>query len=291
MPRWRGLPSGVPMDSSALSKLAPDVQPPPRPSGVVCQFTRHPRALARSITLEMRAAARFVLEVLLTFADAEGVCWPSPRQIAQVTPRSGKVKRYSLPTVLRSLRELEAAGLLESRRVAPGHRYPAREGKGASARTVWNQGLSTHSGGRVFVVNLAAFHTAGGKPPSHDRSITSDRSGSITHDRPSDRPSDPSKYKKDPARPALTEDTRPSDAPTESDVRGLAPAGSEASETPRTRALRAGALRQLAGAGDEDGAGREREAMGEGEQSTRHAILAYARAQLDGILGPEWRKR
>lgn len=258
----------------------------------------------------MRAGARFVLEVLLTDADVEGLCWRSPREIAAITPRSAKRPRYSLATVLRSLRELDEAGIVSTRRIAPGERYPRREGKGAKARAIWGQGPSTQSGGRVFVVNLDTFQNGAARrppppPESHDRPITYDRGTPITHDRPSDRPSDPSRNKKDPAAAPLSADAPA--APPETLVRAPERAGPRtmASETPSARALRAGTLQTIAAAFGHGSAGRARgDGGGKEQRASQVPLLSPAelkarrderaealRRDVDAHLGPQWRPR
>jgi hypothetical protein len=152
--------------------------------GKLVRFTRHPQALAKACVLELQACARFVLEVLLTSADKDGITWVSAKEIASITPRSSHVPRYSLPSILRGLRTLRAVGLLRWERVAPLHSFPRRnrdrsvtpgEGK-------WSQG-----GGRVWVVDVLKLRSLSEPDDAGTTlagSITHDRSGSITHDRP-----------------------------------------------------------------------------------------------------------
>lgn len=141
-------------------------------SGKLCKFTRHPKALARVVNFELRAATRFVLGVLLTFADKQGRALVSPRTIVELAPRSQRVRRYSLVSVRRALRELRDVGLLDWERVLPGECYPT--------------GVSTNTGGRVWHLNLARLRGEDGSAEaSTDRSPVIDRR-SITHDRSSD---------------------------------------------------------------------------------------------------------
>lgn len=193
-----------------------------RKGNVIPAFTRHPKALARVIDLESRPGARFTLEMLLRCADADGRAIISPAEIAHLTPRSGKVKSYSVPTIKRSLRELRDMGLVEWDRVSPLSYYPEVAGR---------PGRFTTSGGRVFYVNVLALRGQGplwsrGHPrpplarhagttvrPENDRSggitsdppgtITGDPGGAIIGDRPSDPLCLPSEDKMDPAAPKL----------------------------------------------------------------------------------------
>ena len=161
----------------------------PRPAGKLCPFTRHPKTLARVVLLELRPAARFTLDVLLTFADRDGWCWPKIEQIQAAAPRSARVKRYSVPTIKRSLRELKEAGFLNWQRIAPFGHYPGRPDPRGPA--VANAGEWTGSGGRAWRVNFAAIAAAADRRsatrgmPSAGK-ITSDPAGEITSDRPSD---------------------------------------------------------------------------------------------------------
>ena len=162
---------------------------PQRPAGQLCPFTRHPKTLARVVLLELRPAARFTLDVLLTFADRDGWCWPKVREIQAAAPRSARVKRYSEATIKRSLRELKAAGLLNWERIPAFGHYPGRPDRKGPA--VGGAGEFTMSGGRAWRVNFAAIAAAAnrrsatrGMPSAGE--ITSDPAGEITSDRPSD---------------------------------------------------------------------------------------------------------
>ena len=161
----------------------------PRPPGKLCPFTRHPKTLARVVLLELRPAARFVLDVLLTFADREGWCWPKVREIQAAAPRSARVKRYSEATIKRSLRELKEAGFLNWDRVPAFGHYPSRPDRKGPA--VMGSGEYVQGGGRVWRVNFTAIAAAADRRsatrgmPSAGR-ITSDHAGEITSDRPSD---------------------------------------------------------------------------------------------------------
>jgi hypothetical protein len=185
------------MAAAARQEVTHVSAPRKNPSGKVLPFTRHKKELAGSALLELRAATRFVLHVLLMAADGAGVCWVSARSIADMMPRSAKVTRYSLVTILRALRELRDLGLLSWERVAPFGRFPSRGNK---------RGKWTQSGGRTWQLDLEklrALPQLGLRLPDVGTelggSITYDRSGSITHDRPSDLSSPPEKLNRDPA--------------------------------------------------------------------------------------------
>jgi hypothetical protein len=139
-----------------ISRLR-DEQPRPLAKDTICRFTRHARAITRTTTIPMRAAAIRTLDVLLADAGPEGWCWRSPGEIQTIVPRSNLRKEYSLATILRSLNELHAAGLISWRYIPPGGRFPLRVGKGKDSRVLWNRGRATQSGGRVFMINLDAF--------------------------------------------------------------------------------------------------------------------------------------
>jgi len=166
----------------------------------ILPFTRHPKLLARAARLQIQACAVRVLCLLLTTADDDGVSWVSPREMCRLLPRSGKVKVYSLPQVLRSLRQLRDLGLIVWDRLAPMTCFPAR----VEGVTVAAQGRFTSSGGRVWRVMLDTLRTA---PVSSNLTtarpvlgaIMHDRSGAITYDRPSDRSDLRSDLQMDPA--------------------------------------------------------------------------------------------
>jgi hypothetical protein len=166
----------------------------------ILPFTRHPKLLARAARLQIQACAVRVLCLLLTTADDDGVSWVSPREMCSLLPRSGKVQRYSLPQVLRSLRTLRDLGLLVWDTVPAMGCFPARIDGQAVARA----GRFTESGGRIWRVVLEAVKRApiGTSPtsaPSLLGAIMHDRPPPIMHDRPSDR--SPSEiFKSDPAR-------------------------------------------------------------------------------------------
>jgi hypothetical protein len=195
---------------------------PPRrnSSRRILPFTRHPKLLARAARLQIQACAVRVLCLLLTTADNDGISWVSPREMCHLLPRSGKVQRYSLPQVLRSLRTLRDLGLLVWDSLPAMSCFPAR----IEGQAVAGAGRFTESGGRVWRVVLEAVKQA---PISPSRPTASSLLGAIMHDRPPpimhDRPSDrsPSEiFKSDPAR---AEPPR---------------AENEASETPSARAPR-----------------------------------------------------
>jgi hypothetical protein len=175
----------------------------PCKEGRLLPFTRHPKILARVHRLRLQACCARVLEVLLTYADADGVCWPQPDEIVQLMPRSARIEAYSLASVLRALRTLRSLGLLSWTVVQPFGRFPGR----VRGRLVWRGGRATSSGGRVWAIHLeklrgaplagTALSTVGTELGGE---ITSDRSRSITHDRPSDPWFSLRENKIDPAR-------------------------------------------------------------------------------------------
>jgi hypothetical protein len=152
--------------------------------GKLVRFTRHPQALAKACVLELQACPRFVLEVLLTSADKDGLTWVSAKEIASVTPRSAHVPRYSLPSILRGLRTLRAVGLLTWDIVPALHRFPRRNRDRSLTPGAgkWSQG-----GGRVWRVDvgkLRSLQASEDPGTTLAGSITHDRPGSITYDRP-----------------------------------------------------------------------------------------------------------
>ena len=119
-------------------------KPAPEPPRL---FTRHPQALAAVALLKLPASWRFVLSLLLIYADDDGISWAKPRQIAIVVPRSAVRPQYSLAQVLRALRGLRAAGLITWQYIRP---------FGRVGRTKSNpSGFFSSSGQRVWRVELA----------------------------------------------------------------------------------------------------------------------------------------
>jgi len=169
--------------------------------GLVRPFTRHPKALAQCHRLPLQACARAVLALLLTTADADGVSWVSPREMTRRIPRSGRVRFYSLPQVLRALRQLRDAALVVWDSVPAMGRFPRHVDGVAVARA----GRFTVSGGRVFrvlvdVLRNLAIPKTNGAGTALARAIIGDQGTPIIHDPPSDR--SPSEIrKKDPAAP------------------------------------------------------------------------------------------
>jgi hypothetical protein len=148
--------------------------------------------MPRVLALEVQASVRFVLELLCTFADKDGLCWMSPRELAAMLARSERCKRYKLPTVLKALRQLRTMGLVSWVVVRAWGRFPGRDP--LTKRAVENEGRFTTSGGRVWRVNLAKL----GLLPMPARKLPRAGTGSvgaILQDRPrtilQDRPSDP----------------------------------------------------------------------------------------------------
>lgn len=214
MPRSTGI--AVPSDIQTLTHTVAPRKTPRK----ILPFTRHPKLLARAARLQIQACAVRVLCLLLTTADDDGVSWVSPREICRLCPRSGLVKAYSLAQVLRALRQLRDLGLIIWDRVPPLSCFPAR----VEGETVPARGRFTSAGGRIWRVMLDTLRTAPISPnPTTARAVLGaimhDRSGAITHDRPSDRSDLRSDLQMDPAGEARGE-------------------RSEASETPSARARR-----------------------------------------------------
>jgi hypothetical protein len=115
--------------------------------GVIREFTRHPKALARVESLPLQAGAQRTLFVLVKFADKDGSVCISPREIARLTPVSERTTSYSVAHIIRGLKKLKEDGFVDWDRVpALGH-FPT--------------GRFTQSGGRVFWVNLLALQRRG----------------------------------------------------------------------------------------------------------------------------------
>jgi hypothetical protein len=217
------------MHASPTIRVSQALNPLPRPVKPV--FSRHKKALAQVASLRLTAGARFLLSTLLSFADADGVCWPQIRELARIIPRSGRREAYSEDHVMTAARQLRTAGLVTWERILPGGRYPS--------------GIRTQSGGRQWQIDLAKLcgdEAGTSRASRNDRSIVHDRSRSIVHDRSSDL-SSPSEKKSDPARGERSAPARPAaattasetpsvDAATEADPRAAAPARDAASETP-----------------------------------------------------------
>ena len=216
MPTSTGI--AVPADPQTLTHTGPTRKTPRK----ILPFTRHPKLLARAARLQIQACAVRVLCLLLTTADDDGVSWVSPREMCRLLPRSGRVKVYSLPQVLRSLRTLRDLGLIVWDRLAPMTCFPAR----LEGETVASRGRFTTSGGRVWRVMLDTLRTA---PLSLNQStaqpvlgaIIHDRSGAITHDRPSDRSDLRSDLQMDPAGEAPGEAIEAGETPSARSARPL----------------------------------------------------------------------
>lgn len=162
--------------------------PPDRKTSRIRPFTRFPAALAAVAHLRLQACARSVLALLVALADPQGVSWISPREITRRLPRSGKVVSYSLPQVLRALRQLRDAGLLVWDVVPAMGRFPRR----LEGRTVARNGVYTVSGGRVWRVLVDELKRreilrSNGDGTVLARAIMHDRGTPIIGDRPSDR--------------------------------------------------------------------------------------------------------
>jgi len=192
------MPATAPQVSEILAGNTPACN-----RGQLLPFTRHPKLLARVHRLRLQSCAQRVLEVLLTYADQDGVCWPQPDEIVQLMPRSARVDAYSMASVLRALRTLRALGYLEWVTIPPFGRFPGRQ----RGKRVWRGGRATSSGGRVWHIVLEKLRAHPLTRPSLSNAGT-ELGGAITHDRPRsithDRPSDPwfslRENKTDPAR-------------------------------------------------------------------------------------------
>lgn len=118
----------------------------------VARFTRFPEEHAGVKLLELQACMRWVLELFVTWADADGCNWNGVEEILASIPRSGKRPRYAKPSVLRAVRKLRALGFVGWQRVMPWHRFPQR-GDAARPAGEYN-GARTYWGGRVWCVLL-----------------------------------------------------------------------------------------------------------------------------------------
>jgi hypothetical protein len=188
------------------------------------------RALAAKVLLHLRPCARAVLHALVALCDGEGVTWYSPRALARLCKRWAPGRsHYSLPAVLRALRELREAGLLAWERLATWERYPNGRKTPTGAR-VWrldleaidreaDHGRSLPPGRRVATssevppARLAAIDEAAAQAlevadveslgTDDARSIISETGGSITGERPLDRALPSEELKSDPTRQEL----------------------------------------------------------------------------------------
>jgi hypothetical protein len=129
-------------------------------AGSLVSFTRHKRELARLVALQVPAAVRFALHVLLCHADADGICWTAVETIRGLMPRSGRRKLYNERTVRLALIEARRQGLLTWTTVPPFGRFPTRDR--STHKAVFGKGRWTQSGGRIWQVNLPALR---GEPP------------------------------------------------------------------------------------------------------------------------------
>lgn len=73
-----------------------------------CHWTKVPRCIARDTQLSVRA--RMLWVILRDFADASGVCWPSPTTIQRLLGCSRGARE-------KAEHELKQEGLLKTRRV------------------------------------------------------------------------------------------------------------------------------------------------------------------------------
>ena len=283
----------MPARASQVSEILADAGEPCK-KGAVLPFTRHPRLLARVHRLRLQSCAHRVLEVLLTYADAEGVCWPQPDEIVQLMPRSARVDVYSMASVLRALRTLRELGWLAWTTVPPLGRFPGRR----RGRLVPRGGRWTQSGGRVWALNLEKLRGQALTRPSLS-SIGTESGGAITHDRPGtithDRPSDPwfslRENKIDPARQrgaaparasgasvasetpsaATTRRREPGESPTPAPDASPAAARDAASETPGSASTVPSSR---------SGQAARRDVSNEGKEQ----IVSHARRQRVGLL-------
>ena len=149
--------------SETARKNAPPTSRP-RARGAVVSFTRHKRELARLVALEVRAAVRFVVHVLLCHADADGVAWTGLETIRQLMPRSGRRKVYNERTVRLALIEARSLGLLHWETVPAFGRFPRRDR--STHKAVFGEGRWTQSGGRIFFLHLAQLRGEPSSAPS-----------------------------------------------------------------------------------------------------------------------------
>jgi hypothetical protein len=143
-----------PASSEDTRKLTSPTSRRKKTPGRVLQFTRHKSALARLVSWEVPAAARFILHVLLATADDEGVSIVKTQTILDLMPRSARCTRYTLRTLERMLVLLRAMGLLSWTRIKPLGWYP---------RCGALPPRKTSSGGRVWQLNLPVLR--GTAPP------------------------------------------------------------------------------------------------------------------------------
>jgi hypothetical protein len=139
-------------ERGALGSLMDAALPRPISRANVARFTRFREEHAGIKLLELQACLRWILELFLTWADADGCNWNSVSEILAAIPRSGKRPHYARPTVLVALRKLRLMGLVGWKRVLPLHRFP-RRGDAARPADEYN-GERTYSGGRVWCVLL-----------------------------------------------------------------------------------------------------------------------------------------
>jgi hypothetical protein len=162
------MPASPRRDSTELTQADPVRKPSKgvyaRPSGKrtdpgrLVDFTRHPTAartaIARLALMRLaRASDVAVMTALILACDREGLLWPKPREIAEVTG-------LALNTVLASLRRLRALGLIDWVRILPTLRGPERAERhqrlprrDSYRKPVdFGAGKPTHSGCRVLVV-------------------------------------------------------------------------------------------------------------------------------------------
>lgn len=200
--------------------------------------------------LPLRALTRLVLNILLSLAGREGLCWITPRKIAGMLPRNADGSTVHVKTVLRALSELASAGLLTWTVLLPWKRWPWRDK--STGKVHLGHGVVAPHGGRIWSLDLAAIRrmpTIGMESGGRDTGVLAGRDTSV----PATDLGSSSKNLN--TIPPLAPPAR---ASTQT------PAGSRvASETP-TRAL-AGA-----GAAPTGGENPRREAGSKGEQPTRH---------------------
>jgi hypothetical protein len=261
------------------------------------RFTRHPRALAAVAFWRLQPAARFTLEILLTYADKDGIAWVSPREMARQLPRSHRAREasrtcpgggYALVSVERALRQLRAVGLLSWERVRPFARFPSRSRD--------TPGRQTSSGGRIWRVDIERLtgRARPQAPKNHTETapglrsstagtesggaITGDRARTITGDRArtitGDRPSDPLVPFGNHLIPRSAEAGSSARAPKPREERG-APGARVASETPGSGPL------EPPKAEPDSGSEARPSAENEKEQSLRQSLRRRASRAVD----------